>query len=99
MAEPAAIERVRGRRLVKTFGATAALRGVDVELARGELALIEGANGSGKTTLLRILGTMLRPSSGTVEYPPLAGDLNAVRRQLGWLSHEPLCYGDLSGRA
>ncbi|MBM4358153.1 MAG: ABC transporter ATP-binding protein [Deltaproteobacteria bacterium] len=94
----ARIVKVRGRRLVKTFGSTAALRGVDVELEPG-LNLIEGANGSGKTTLLRILGTMLQPTSGEVVHEPFAGDLARVRRSLGWLSHEPLSYGDLSGRA
>ncbi len=94
-----ALEVVRARKLVKTFGATAALRGVSFELLPGELTLIEGANGSGKTTLLRILGTMLRPTSGTVEYAPIGSDPDEVRRRIGWLSHEPLCYGDLTGRA
>ncbi len=89
---------VRGRRLVRTFGSTAALRGVDVDLEPG-LTLIEGANGSGKTTLLRILGTMLKPTSGEVLYDPVGSDLTRVRRAIGWLSHEALSYGDLSGRA
>ena len=43
-----------------------ALRGVDVALAGGELALLMGPSGSGKTTLLSILGCMLRPTRGTV---------------------------------
>ena len=92
------ITRVRGTRLVKTFGATAALRGVDVELLPG-LTLVEGANGSGKTTLLRVLGMMLRPSSGSLEFEPLGPAATEVRRAVGWVSHEPLAYGDLSGRA
>lgn len=92
------LARVRASRLVKTFGSTAALRGVDVELHPG-LTLIEGTNGSGKTTLLRILGTMLRPTSGEVGYDPLGEDLAIVRRAIGWVSHEALAYGDLSGRA
>lgn len=89
---------VRARRLVKTFGATAALRGVDVDLGAG-LTLIEGANGSGKTTLLRILGTLLAPTSGEVVYEPFGADPAAARRAIGWVSHEALAYGDLSGRA
>jgi heme exporter protein A len=96
--EPSIISSVTGRKLVKTFGATAALRGVDIELLPGALTMIEGANGSGKTTLLRILGTMLRPSSGSVDYRPIGSDPHEVRRRLGWLSHESLSYGDLSGR-
>ena len=58
------IERVRMEGLVKTFGATAALRGVSGELRAGELTMIEGANGSGKTTLLRILGIIMKPTAG-----------------------------------
>jgi heme exporter protein A len=93
------IERVRFERLVKTFGATPALRGVSGELRAGSLTLIEGPNGSGKTTLLRILGTILPPSAGTIAYDPLGSDPARVRAEVGWLSHEALAYGDLTGRA
>ncbi|MSP23890.1 MAG: ABC transporter ATP-binding protein [Myxococcales bacterium] len=93
-----AIDAVRAHQIVKTFGATAALRGVDVVLLPGRLNRIEGANGSGKTTLLRVLGTLLAPSSGTVEYAPLGTDSRRARPHLGWVSHEPFCYADLSGR-
>jgi len=93
------IQRVRMSRLVKTFGATAALRGVNAELQAGKLTIVEGPNGSGKTTLLRILGTILKPTSGQVRYEPLGDDVMGVRAQVGWLSHEPLAYGDLSGKA
>jgi ABC-type multidrug transport system ATPase subunit len=92
-----AIERVVATRLVKTFGATAALRGVDVDLEPG-VTLIEGSNGSGKSTLLRILGTVLRQSSGQVVYEPLGEDIQQIRGEIGWVSHELLAYPDLSGR-
>jgi ABC-type multidrug transport system ATPase subunit len=92
------IDRVTFERLVKTFGATAALRGVSGSVRAGELTMIEGANGSGKTTLLRILGTIMRPTAGWVRYEPQGDDPAEVRRHVGWLSHEPLAYGDLSGR-
>jgi ABC-type multidrug transport system ATPase subunit len=93
------IEGVTIDRVVKTFGPTAALRGVTARIAGGGLTLIEGANGSGKTTLLRVLGTILPPTSGRVRYPPVGEDRIAIRREIGWLSHEPLAYGDLSGQA
>ena len=92
------LTRVRLQALVKTFGATAALRGVNGELRAGELTLIEGPNGSGKSTLLRIIGTILEPTSGQVDYDPLGRDRQLVRPEIGWLSHEALAYGDLSGR-
>jgi heme exporter protein A len=94
---PSGIERVVVRDVVKTFGATAALRGVNADLAAG-LTLIEGPNGSGKTTLLRVIGTVLQPTAGRVEHRPLSDDVAAVRAEIGWLSHETLAYGDLSGR-
>jgi putative ABC transport system ATP-binding protein len=45
-----------------------ALRGIDLDLYEGELALLLGASGSGKSTLLNILGGLDAPTSGTVRY-------------------------------
>lgn len=91
------IELVRFEQVKKFFGMTRALLGVTGEISPGRLTMIEGANGSGKSTLLRILGTIMRPTSGKVRYLPL-DDPSEVKREVGWLSHEPLSYGDLSGR-
>jgi ABC-type lipoprotein export system ATPase subunit len=71
MAIDSDVPALRARGLVKTFGAGAgavrALRGVDAEVADGELLAIMGPSGSGKSTLLHILGALDRPSDGTVE--------------------------------
>ncbi|MCC2981174.1 ABC transporter ATP-binding protein [Sphingomonas sp. IC4-52] len=56
------------RQLVKRFGegeaAATVLYGIDLDLARGELAALLGPSGSGKSTLLTILGTLLQPTRG-----------------------------------
>lgn len=92
------LECVKARGLVKRFGPTLALRGVDADFARGKITVIEGANGSGKSTLLGIVGTVIRPTMGLLEYQPLGREGSRVRSEIGWVSHETLSYGDLSGR-
>ncbi|WP_327011846.1 ABC transporter ATP-binding protein [Dactylosporangium sp. NBC_01737] len=57
-----------GRGLHKAFGATPALRGVDVEVAAGEVLAVMGASGSGKSTLLHCLAGILRPDEGEVVF-------------------------------
>ncbi|MFQ6053482.1 MAG: ATP-binding cassette domain-containing protein [Candidatus Bathyarchaeia archaeon] len=52
--------------VVKRYGDVEALRGVSLEVRRGEVLTIVGPNGSGKTTLLRILAALERPTSGEV---------------------------------
>src|ERR1700760_5852 len=51
--------------LVKTFGQTRALRGVDLAVRRGTVHAVLGPNGAGKTTAVRILATLLRPDEGS----------------------------------
>lgn len=57
---------IKAKGITKSFGALQVLRGVDLEIARGEVVAIVGASGAGKTTLLQILGTLSAPDSGTV---------------------------------
>ena len=44
------------------------LKGVDLHLPQGEMIAVVGASGTGKTTLLHILGTLDRPTAGTLLY-------------------------------
>ena len=52
--------------VTKTYGEVAALRSADVVIRRGELLAVVGPSGSGKSTMLNIMGTLDRPSAGTV---------------------------------
>ena len=50
----------------KSFGSLEVLKGINLEIARGEVVSIVGASGAGKTTLLQILSSLDRPTSGQV---------------------------------
>ena len=52
------------RGITKSFGSLQVLRGIDLDIARGEIVSIVGPSGAGKTTLLQIMGTLDRPDSG-----------------------------------
>ena len=75
---------VRVKGLVKRFGSTTALAGVDLEVPEGMVFGLLGPNGAGKTTLVRILSTLLRPDAGEAELLGLdvAADPSKVREQL-----------------
>jgi len=56
---------VKGLR--KSYGKTEVLKGIDLEVKRGSLVALLGPNGAGKTTTIRILATLLKPDSGSVQ--------------------------------
>ncbi len=78
--------------VTKTFGigsvAVPVLKGIELEVRRGESVAVVGASGSGKSTLLHVLGGLDRPSSGTVTL--LGEDLLAL---------SPNAQGELRNRA
>ena len=86
------------RNVTKTYGPVRALVGVSCRFEPGRVAVIRGPNGSGKSTLLGIVGTLARPTSGVVDHGPLGRRRMEVRRTLGWVGHDSLCYPDLTGR-
>jgi ABC-2 type transport system ATP-binding protein len=78
-----------------------ALRGVDLQVAGGEVVGLVGPNGAGKTTLLKIISTLLQPTTGRVlvdGYDP-SHDARAVRDRIGLvLADDRALYWRLTGR-
>lgn len=74
------------------------LAGLDLEVARGETVLVEGANGAGKTSLLRVCAGLVPVASGRVAVFGLdpVRRRAQVRRRVGLLSHAAHLYDDLS---
>ncbi|MBI3220134.1 MAG: ABC transporter ATP-binding protein [Bacteroidetes bacterium] len=58
---------LKGIGLQKSYGHLRVLKGVDIEIQKGEVVSIVGASGAGKSTLLHILGTLDTPDAGTLE--------------------------------
>jgi ABC-2 type transport system ATP-binding protein len=85
--------------LVKTFGATRALDGLDLEVATGEVHGFLGPNGSGKSTTIRVLLGLLRPDSGDVRL--LDGDpwrdAVALHRRLAYVPGDVTLWPNISG--
>jgi ABC-type polar amino acid transport system ATPase subunit len=61
------VSEVRVERLVKVFGGHEVLRGIDLEVEKGEVVVIFGRSGSGKSTLLRCINFLEEPTAGTIE--------------------------------
>ncbi len=97
-ASESRLSRIEVRGVTRRFGATLALRQVSASFEAGSLTFLEGPNGAGKSTLLAIIGTVLRPSSGSVWYEPFGDDPALARQHIGWVAHESHSYRELSGR-
>ena len=59
---------IEARNIVKRYGDLEVLRGVNLDIAQGEIVSIVGPSGAGKTTLLQIIGTLDTPQQGEVFY-------------------------------
>jgi len=78
------------RGLTKSYGKIQALRGIDLEVRRGEIFGFLGPNGAGKTTAIRCMLDLIRPQGGTLRvlgFDPQA-DPVAVRARTGYLPGE-----------
>jgi ABC-type polar amino acid transport system ATPase subunit len=82
VTEAPSIVSLRGLR--KVFGENEVLKGIDLDIAEGEVVVIFGRSGSGKSTLLRCINFLEEPTAGTVEVDGVsyeAGPANRARRK------------------
>src|SRR2546421_6335490 len=91
---------VRAEALVKTFGSTQALDGVDLEIPTGTVLGLLGPNGAGKTTAVRIITTLLRPDSGRawVAGHDVLAEPQKVRQSIGLSGQYAAVDENLTGR-
>ncbi|MEY7848089.1 ATP-binding cassette domain-containing protein [Natrarchaeobius sp. A-rgal3] len=95
--DPLAIETTG---LVKRFGETTAVDGVDLSVPTGGIYGLLGPNGAGKTTIIRMLATLLAPDSGTARVfgRDVTDDADAVRSRVSMTGQFASVDEDLTGR-
>ncbi|MEO1065392.1 MAG: ATP-binding cassette domain-containing protein, partial [Actinomycetota bacterium] len=86
--------------LVKRFGSTTALDGVDLVVPTGAVYGLLGPNGAGKTTTVRVLTTLIRPDEGRamVDGIDVVADPNGVRARIGLTGQYAAVEERLTGR-
>ncbi|MGC8724321.1 MAG: ABC transporter ATP-binding protein [Acidobacteriota bacterium] len=86
------------RNLVKSFGTFVAVRGISFEVREGEIFAFLGPNGAGKTTTIKMLTTLLRPTSGSVELDGLDPEAspNKARKRFGIVFQDPSVDDELT---
>ncbi|MDY7106628.1 MAG: ABC transporter ATP-binding protein [Actinomycetota bacterium] len=91
---------IRTEGLIKDYGSTRALAGLDLEVGRGEIFGFLGPNGAGKSTMIRVLLDLLRPTAGRVEVLGLvpAEQGPALRARIGYLPGELAMAGGTDSR-
>jgi ABC-type multidrug transport system ATPase subunit len=91
-------ERLTVTTLSRHYGRRKALSKVTFTCHAGDIIGLLGPNGAGKSTLLAVLGTLLTPSEGRVEYGTLSADVGgaALRARIGMLGHDLFLYPELT---
>jgi heme ABC exporter ATP-binding subunit CcmA len=91
-------ERLTVTSLSRHYGRRKALSKVTFTCSSGDIAGLLGPNGAGKSTLLAILGTLLTPSEGRVQYGTTTAQAGgaALRARIGMLGHDLFLYPELT---
>ena len=89
---------IRTTGLGRRFGSLWAIRGMDLEVRRGEVLGLLGPNGAGKTTTVRLLTALIKPSEGSASVDGLdvQAQSDEVRARVGILTETPGLYDKLS---
>ena len=92
---------IRATGLGRSFGELWAVRGMDLEVLRGEVLGLLGPNGAGKTTTVRMLTALIAPSEGhaSVDGLDVVGEPEGVRARVGILTETPGLYDKLTATA
>ena len=95
-----AVPAVEAAGLVKRFGTSRALAGLDLVVPAGTVFGLLGSNGAGKTTTVRILATLLAPDAGTARVLgyDVVREAGAVRRAIALAGQSATVDDDLTGR-
>lgn len=90
---------IRCEHLTKSFGSFPVLKGISLEVERGELFGFLGPNGAGKTTTIKILTNLLLPTSGRVEVAgfDVIKQPYEVKRRVGYVPDRAFLYDKLTG--
>ncbi|RMD87991.1 MAG: ABC transporter ATP-binding protein [Candidatus Dadabacteria bacterium] len=88
------------KQLTKNYGSFEALKGISLEIGRGEIFGFLGVNGAGKTTTIKIMAGLLKPSSGTVKICgyDIQREPEAAKAVTGYIPDRPYMYNKLTGR-
>ena len=97
---------IRISNLHKSFGKTEVLRGVDIEIKKGEIIVIIGSSGTGKSTLLRCVNFLESPEQGVIEIEGTKvdtenynkADMLALRRKTGFVFQNYALFAHLTAR-
>ena len=87
------------RKLVKSFNGRYALRGINLQLQKGEIYGLLGPNGAGKTTTLKILAGLISPDSGEifVNGEVYHRDHSQLKQSIAYVPDQPFVYPKLTG--